>query len=709
MIDAKERKRINRRDFIKVSSAASGGLMLSFSWLGCSSKPLTPISVEGQTRMNGYIKIGLDNIITIFSPNPEIGQNVKTSMPMIVADEMDADWANVRVEQAGLNTDVFAKQVAGGSQSIRMNWDVLRQAGATARQMLLNAAGDQLKVSVSSLEIKEGFVYSGNNDPLSFGELAKRASELDIPEDVVLKKQSEYTIIGKGIGNVDSKSIVTGQPLFGIDTQREGMVYACLLHSPGFGMKLLSFQEEPALKVAGVQQVVQINDAVAVIASSTWAAMQGKKALKAEWSAPVKGDDSSAHNNKMDAILVSEPKKVFLNKGDTEKIISNAAISLVRTYEAPFLPHNPLEPMNFFAHVTDEKVELHGPIQTPELSRKQVAKALGRGEDEIFLGLSRMGGGFGRRLRGDFVEEAALISDKIRKPVQLVYSREDDMTKGYYRPACKYKIRGSVEGGDLNAYEIKCAIANSNNGVRASNWPYGSVDHYVAASTKMNTRISTMAWRAPIANFLAFAEQTFIDELAELANQDPVEFRIRSLKKAAKEKNLTYEPERMIGVIKLAAEKSDWYKKTDGLHKGISVYYSHNSYVAEVAEVKIIDGKPKIIRIVAAVDCGIVINSSGAINQVEGGIIDGMGHAFYGDLNFNNGIPQSSNFNNYRMIRTKEVPKVDVHFVESNVSPTGLGEPSLPPASAAVANAIYKGLGVRLYSQPFSKQGISLA
>lgn len=697
--------KVNRRSFLKTSALAGGGLMIGFAW-GCNPADPTATPPKEWFKMNAFITIADNGLVTIMAPNPEIGQNVKTSMPMIVAEELDAVWKNVRVEQAPLS-NAFQRQVAGGSQSIRSSWNILRTAGATGRHLLMQAAAEQWGVDVSSLRTEEGYVYNGTKK-LGYGELASLAATYEIPEEVPLKEPEAFKIIGQSQKNVDLEAIVTGKPLFGIDTKREGMVYASALRPPAFGTKLKSFDDTEAKKVNGVLDVFAFGDKIAVIGKNTWATIKGKKALKAEWEKNKSLESTENHNVKLNALLQQTTgKAVKRSDGNLKTAFAQADGILERTYEAPFLPHNTLEPMNFFAHVTDEKVELYGPIQTPQWTQGKVAKLLGRKADDITVGMSRMGGGFGRRLYGDFAEEAALISDHIRKPVQLQFTREDDMTAGTYRPASKYRIKAAYKDGKVTGYQMVGAGINMGNATKENWFPAGGIDNYQVISHNLSSNITTGAWRAPITNFLAVAEQSFFDELAEAMQVDAVQLRLDILEKAKNNSNtkIDYEPEKMIGVIKLAAKKGNWAQNGKST-QGFSAYYSHNTYVAEVADAVIKSGKPVVEKVTTAVDCGIVINPDAAINQIQGGVVDGIGHAMYGDFSFVNGQPQADNFDQFRLIRAKEAPKVDVHFVKSNNHPTGLGEPSLPPAGGALANAIAAATGKRVYQIPFAKQDI---
>lgn len=700
----------NRRSFLKASIAGGGGLMLSFSWLAACSPSEAPKAMPSEWfNLNAYLSIADNGEVTIMSPNPEVGQNVKTSMPMIVAEELDVKWEDVIVKQAPLNSESFTRQVAGGSQSIRQGWQSLRMAGATAREMLKNAAAKQWNVSAADCSTADGYVIHGS-DKLSYGEIATMAAGMKVPEEVKLKDPSTYKIIGTDRGNVDIEGIITGKPLFGVDTRKEGMQYAVVLRPPAFGLKLKSFDDTAARKVNGVSDVIQFESKVAVLANSTWAAIKGQRALKAEWEKDTMLESTSYHDKTMRAMLdkkAAEPKR---SDGNARAQLASADKVFEKVYEAPFLPHNAMEPMNFYAHVTADKAEFIGPVQTPERTRSQIAELLGRPEKDITLDLTRMGGGFGRRLYGDFALEAAAISNLSKKPVMVVFTREDDMTAGTYRPAAKYKFKAAIKDGNMVAYHLVGAGVNMGNATRENNFPASTLDHYLVESHNLESNITTGAWRAPITNFLAFAEQSFFDELASELGKDPIQFRLDLFARAKENPvgELQYDVDKSVGVIKLAAEKSNWGNAPEGVYQGFSTYYSHNTYVAEVAEVIMQGNTPVVKRVVCAIDCGIVVNPVGAINQVQGGVIDGIGHAMYGDFSFENGQPQTRNFDKYRLIRMKESPEVEVHFVKSYNDPTGLGEPALPPAGGAIANAIAKATGKRFYKQPFIKEQIVL-
>lgn len=716
----------SRRSFLKTSALASGGMLIGFNLFNaCKPEAKVPLDISklNFNDFNAFIKISDEGIVTIFSPNPEIGQGVKTSMPMIIAEELEVAWDNVFVEQAPLDTKNFTRQLAGGSQSIRHGWTALRQTGATAKQMLVNAAAVRWGVEASECTVKEGVISNAKGETLGYGDVVKDAATLEVPEEVKLKDPKDFTIIGKGKGNVDIDKIITGKPLFGLDYKEEGMLYASVLRPPAFGQVLESYDATAAKSLPGVVDVITIgekareilknpnwtaqlspSDKVVVLAKSTWDAFKGKKAIKAVWKNDSELESTEAHDRILMDLLNGKKFDTRRKDGDVKKAFAKADKVIERVYESPFLPHNTMEPMNFFASVTPEKVRLVGPVQTPEPAAKVVSEMLGRDLKDISVEMTRMGGGFGRRLYGDFVYEAAEISAAVGKPIKMVSSREDDMATGVYRPAIKYKIAASIKDGKLTGYHLKEAAINSNMyGLIPNFFPAGALENYQVDSANYKSNITTGAWRAPYTNFLASAEQSFFDDIAEALGIDRVQLHMDLLEnvKNNPDPKIEYSPERLQGVLKLAVEKSNWGKTGNDLYQGLSVYYCHNTHVAEVADVAMENGVPVVKKVTCAIDCGILVNPLGAMNQAKGGVIDGIGHAMYADFGFDKGVPKSNNFNTYQLIRMTQTPKVDVHFVESDIDPTGLGEPTLPPVGAAVANAIYKATGKRLTKQPY--------
>ncbi|HEY5690910.1 MAG TPA: molybdopterin cofactor-binding domain-containing protein [Cyclobacteriaceae bacterium] len=742
---------IGRRTFLKTSALASGGLMLSFSWLGsCQSKPEEALAMPKEWfQLNGFLKVGDNGVVTIMSPNPEIGQNVKTSMPMIVAEELDVDWKNVIVEQAPFNTDIFTRQLAGGSQSIRQGWKGLRMAGATARTMLREAAAAAWQVPANEITTEAGMLHhKASGKSAGFGEMASAAAKLEVPKEVEVKEPKDFKIIGTSKKNVDGKKIVTGQPLFGLDYRKEGMLIAMIAHPPAFGLKLKSVDDSNARTMPGIKDVFTFKtfnddyarqwsdtsaftELVAVVGNSTWEVMNARKALQLEWepfgdhditmstfqggTTSVKvpaGLESTTKHVQLMKEYATKPARVVRKDGDPEAAFKSAAKVIERTYTAPFLAHNTMEPMNFFADVTRDKAELVGPTQTPESMEKTVAARLGLPLDKIDIKMTRMGGGFGRRLYGNFLVEVAVISQQVGAPVKLIYTREDDMTFGTYRPAyhAVYKA-GLDENNNLIAFHVR-AGGIPESPLFANRFPAGSVDNYLAEDWSVASNISIGAFRAPRSNFIAGVEQAFLDEVAEAAGKDPIDFRLALLDRAMKEpvgENNDYEADRYAGVLKLVKTKSNWGADMPGVHRGVAAYFCHNSYVAHVLDLAMENGKPRVQKIHCAVDCGVVVNPVAATNLCEGGSVDGIGHAMFSGLTFTEGVADQQNFDKYRLIRHSEAPKaIDVHFVDNGIDPTGLGEPPFPPVIGALANALYKATGKRYYNQPFLSEGIKL-
>lgn len=692
----------SRRDFIKASALLGGGLLLGFR----SDDALASTSLPAEVSFNSYLSISPENVITIFAPNPEVGQNIKTAFPMIVAEELDADWTTIKIIQAHLDTQKFSRQATAGSGAMQHSWDRLRQAGATARLMLMAAAAKRWNVSPSTLTTEKGVVWHKESGrKLHYGALATEAAALPVPTEVTFKQKKDYTLVGKPIRNVDNADILTGKPLYGFDMYREGMLLA-MIERPPFGTKIQSVNTAEAKAMPGIVEVIVFKNKVAVLGKTTWQVMEARKKLNVAYEPDGAVESTADHDRIMKQLLDKEDVKPSRKEGDVEAVLKTAAKVIKREYQAPFLSHACMEPMNFFAHVREDKVELVGPAQLPEDTRKNVAKLLGVDLEKVTLEMTRMGGGFGRRQRSDYSMEAAELSSLTKAPVKVVWTREDDMRGGQYRPAMRYRFEAALDAeGHWIGYRMRGVGINSGNSTRPDHFPSGAVPHFLVDSVDHKSPVTTSPWRAPSENFLGFAEQSFFDEVATAAGRDPIAYRLEYLDNAQKNPvgAVKYDIERMKGVIQLVAEKSNWGKKK-GVFQGFSAYFSHGSYIAQVAEIEKKNGRLVLKKIIAAVDCGVVVSLSGAYQQVKGGIIDGIGHALYGEVTLTNGIPDQKNFDSYRLIRMKEVFDVDVHFVDSAINPTGLGEPALPPAAGAFANAFFKATGKRLYNQPFMNE-----
>ena len=721
--------KIGRRSFLKVSAAAGGGILIGFNWL-ISCNPLSQekekVAIPNKWfDINGYIKIGDTGMVTIYSPNPEIGQNVMTSMPMIVAEELDIPWDHVLVEQGALDDDAFKNpQFAGGSLSIMLGWDALRMAGAAGKRMLLEATAKEWDVAVTDLSASDGVikeVYGSRT--IDYGQIASKAVGIEVPEELSLKESKDYKLIGTWQKNVEGPKIVSGKQLFGLDFKREDMLLAMIEHPPAFGMKVKNFNKEEIKAMEGIQDAFVVDTTIpepgwadvnafkqliAIVGNSTWQLMQAKKMLRVNWENVNALESSEMHEQRLIKDLergeIAESRK----DGNPDAAFAKATKVIERTYSSPFIAHNTLEPMNFFADVKENSVELIGPTQTPKALEDSVSKLLEIPAENITVSMTRIGGGFGRRLYVHFGVEAAAISKRMGAPIKLIYTREDDMTQGTYRPAYRSVYKAGLDkNNNLIAFSVK-GVGLPEGPVFPNRFPAGAVDNYLAEKKMSRTNISTGAWRAPRSHFTAGAEQAFIDEVAEAAEKDPIDFRLELFEKAINNpvgKKYDYDAERYAGVLKLVKEKSDWRAGTPEVHRGVAAYYCHNSYVAEVMDVVVENNQPKVKKVWCAVDCGIVINKEGATNMIQGGVIDGIGHAMYSELRFENGSSVHKNFDTYKLIRHNQAPsEIEVFFVENEISPTGLGEPGLPPAAGALANALYKATGSRFYHQPFAKQ-----
>ncbi len=737
----------NRRSFLKTSALAGGGLMLSFTWLaGCAPSEEELLGLPKEWfDFNSYLKIGENGAVSVMSPNPEFGQNVMTSMPMVVADELDVDWKHVVVEQAPHDPvkfpDAIFGQFTGGSRGVASKWNALRTAGASARQMLRQAAAQAWNVPVDEITTEAGVLkHAASGKTARYGEMASAAAKVAVPTEVKLKEPKDFRIIGSSRKNVEGMKIVTGQPLFGIDYQADGMLIAMIVHPPAFGMRVKSVDAAAVKAMPGIIDVFPIETLpneqernpfdtnafpglVAVVGRSTWEVMKAKKALQVEWEAapaasfvvaglgnkstvtvPAGLEDSSAHLASMEA-AAARPGRVVRKDGDPAGAFKRAAKVIERSYSAPFLAHNCMEPMNFFAHVTADRVRVAGPLQAPGLIEATLSARLGVSADKIDIELTRMGGGFGRRAYSHYVIEAALISQKVNAPVKLLYTREDDMSTGIYRPAYHATYRAALDAdNNLIALHVK-AGGVPESPLFANRFPAGAVDNYLAEDWSIPSNITVGAFRAPRSNFIAGAEQSFLDEVAEAAGKDPIEFRLELMRRAKANPvgaNNEYDVDRYMGVLELVREKSGWASPPPNVHRGVAAYFCHASYAAHVLDLTLENGKPVVQKVTSAIDCGIVVNADAATNMVEGAVIDGIGNALFGTMTFRNGAPDKTNFDTYRMIRMAEAPKaMEVHFVKSEVAPTGLGEPPFPPIFGAVANAMYKATGKRLYHQPF--------
>ncbi len=722
---------IKRRDFIRISGAFGAGLVLNFQ-MSCATKEEIPVTYQS---INAFLKIGTDNSVSIISKNPEIGQGVKTSLPMIIAEELDVSWSQVKVVHAGYQTDLGG-QGAGGSTSIKRNWNSLRQVGASARHMLVQAAAEQWQVDPSTCRTSEGKIFhDDSNRSVTYGEVAEQAASYEVPEEVPLKSPSEFKILGQSITTVDIDEIVTGTAQFGIDARPENAYVAVVSKSPVFGGTVKSFDDTDCRTLDGFVEVIEIpaddnpttcKNGLAIVAKDTWTAMKAKKLLKVEWE-----ESSDLHQSTEDLanqMLTNINKKGDLelkNDGNVNRAFQQAEQVIESTYRVPFLAHAAMEPHNYTAWVTEDKVDCWGPTQVPGLMyRVFVEKYTDLTMDQATVHQQRNGGGFGRRLLGDNAAEAMFLATKLDGPVQVLWTREDDFSHDYYRPMGAYRLKAGLDAeGQLQAWHLNASTTSrylyrgsdsSPHGTEVfpDGFPAGFVPNFKMEYSPIRTAISTGAWRAPGHNAICFVEQCFLDEVATAGNHDPIAFRLALIGDENKDMPYddhggpTYSTQRLRTVIERVRDLSNWDNRNEQNRRlGFAAQFMFGAYVGQVIEVsaKGNSGDFSIDKVYVSVDCGIVINDSGARAQIQGGIVDGLSAALYGEVRIDKGKAVDRNFDSYRMLRMSECPEIEVDLVDSQESPEGLGEISLPTAAPALANALFQLNGERVRTLPVKK------
>ncbi len=717
---------VDRRCFLKVSALSGGGLLL-----GHYSYPSGPAAAGDIPSFspNAFIRIAPDGSVTVMAKNPEIGQGVKTSLPMIIAEELEVDWRNVRIEQADSDEAKYGVQAAGGSTAIPRNWDDLRRAGAAGRVMLIAAAARTWGVPETKCHAASGAVHHrATGRTLPYGDLLEKASTLPPPDlaSVPLKDLKDYRIIGKSVSGVDNPAIVTGKPLFGIDVKVPGMLHAVFEKCPVFGGKVVSANLDQIRKLPGVRDafVVEGGSAlegllpgVAIVADTWWNARTARESLSVTWDEGPTAAQSSEEFARRAAELSGGPaQKRLRDDGDVEAAFSSGAV-VEAAYTYPFISHATLEPQNCTAHFKGGKVEIWAPTQLPQPGRKLVASTLGISESDVTIHLTRIGGGFGRRLRNDYMVEAAQISKVTGAPVKLLWTREDDMQHDFYRPAGFHYLKGAVDGaGRIAAWRDHFVSVTAGDGfataagISDSEFPARFVPNFRLEASLIPFGIPTGPLRAPGSNALAFVFQSFIDELAHAARRDPVQFRRDLLGEPRLVTNpdgkAGYHAGRMRAVLDLAAQKAGWGRALPrGSGLGVAFHFSHAGYFAEVVEVSVdAAGALKIVKVWVAGDVGRpIINMSGAMHQDPGTVIDGIGEMLRQEITIVSGRTRQGNFNDYELPRITDAPPVEVHFIQSDNPPTGLGEPALPPVIPAVCNAIFAAAGRRVRTLPLSK------
>ncbi len=719
---------LDRRGFFKIGALAGGGFLLG-SWSGTAAED----AASSAFSPNAFIRITPEGVVTIFAKNPEVGQGVKTSLPMIVAEELEIPWEKVIVKQAPVNEKDFGRQMAGGSMSTPSNYDRLRRMGAIARTMLVEAAAKEWGVPAEECKALAGeVIHEASGKKAGYGPLATAAAKLDMPDErsVKLKKVSEFKLLGKRIGGVDNPKIVTGQPLFGIDQKQPGMKYACYVRCPVFTGKVKEANLDEVKKLPGVSDVFVIEGTgdhygllpgVAIIANDTWSAFKARKALKVTWDSDPK-ESFAAHAAKAAEVMAGKGADEIRKTGEPE--FPDDGRTVEASYHYPHLSHANLEPQNCTAVFKDGSVELWAPTQNPGGALDGIARALKIGKDKITIHMTRIGGGFGRRLMGDFMIECAAIAQKLEgTPVKVTWTREQDLAHDYYRAGGWHRFRGRVdEDGKLSHWADHFVTFGLNSDERPGNgadlggdeFPSRFVPNLLLERTIFPSNTPLGWWRAPGSCALAWAIQCFIDEMAHAAKKDPLEFRLALLGDRDEVpptggRGQAYNAARMKGVLRLAAEKAGWGEKLEkGRGRGIAFHFSHLGYVAVVADVTVSkEGVLKVNKLSAGVDVGPIMNLSGAENQVEGSMIDGLSAAWFQEILVEEGAVKQTNFHEYPLLTMKDAPQVEVYFVKSDYPPTGLGEPALPPTAPAICNAIFAATGKRVRTLPLAKQDLS--